>query len=150
MALHRYLIISQGGRHSYVSDRSTPLSIIKTGRLRSTAKLTAKLTAKSILPQRWSLCVADGVSLPGYWTETVQRRSLSAPSRGGHTGHLTSESTIGTTSFLAICSKTKLTTGTSCFFYKKGLCVVLAAQQQKLHPSTSSLLGGFMGSRVIG
>ena len=52
---------------SYVSDRSTPLSIINvviaTGRLRSTAKLTAKLTAKSILPSRcpfapfWVICV---------------------------------------------------------------------------------------------
>ena len=46
--------------------------------------------------------------------------------------HTDTESTVGTTSFLAICTKTKLTTGAFCLFYKPGLCVVLAAKYAQL------------------
>ena len=65
-------------------------------------------------------------------------RSGGQPEMGPHTE---TESTLATTSFLAICTKTKLSTGASCFFYKPGLCVVVAAKQQKLHPSICFLLG---------
>ena len=56
-------------------------------------------------------------------------RSGGQPEMGPHTH---TESPSAPTSFLAICTKTKLTTGTSCFFYKKGLCVVLAEKYARL------------------
>ena len=56
-------------------------------------------------------------------------RSGGQPEMGPHTE---TESTLATTSFLAICTKTKLSTGTSCLFYKPGLCVVLAAKYAQL------------------
>ena len=46
--------------------------------------------------------------------------------------HTEAETTLGTTSFLAICTKTKLTTGAFCLFYNPGLCVVLAAKYAQL------------------
>ena len=56
-------------------------------------------------------------------------RSAGQPEMGPHTE---AETTLGTTSFLAICTKTKLTTGAFCLFYKPGLCVVLAAKYAQL------------------
>ena len=72
-------------------------------------------------------------------------RSGGQPEMGPHTH---TESPSAPTSFLAICTKTKLSTGTSCFFCKPGLCVVVAAQQQKLHPSICFLLSSSFFNRT--
>jgi hypothetical protein len=73
-------------------------------------------------------------------------RSGGQPEMGPHTH---TESTLGTTSFLAICTKTTLTTGTSCFFYREGCVVVVAANQLKLHPSICFLLARVFAWRGV-